>query len=462
MRALDQWPPNRTLPVAALVALLGSSLLALASGCSHPDARRGRVLIVGVDGASHRMIDPMIDAGELPTLAAIRQRGIAGSLRADGPLLSPRIWTSLVTGVAPERHGIENWVWLDADGSPHLYSSRDRRVPALWNIASNAGLEVASVNWLMTHPPERVSGVMVSDHVLPAFSRGELGLAGQLAGQKGGKAASGVEQDGLDVSAVYPDAWRERIDALRSSGEKLSRIDNPFDRGDDIANGKLRALSHFLWETFENDTVVTRMALAVERRLRPDLMLVYLPGIDRTSHLLWPRELYFEGSAAEPTEADGALATEQGDRDRVHFGWLRDYYRYTDDLLAALTRDYGPNDLVVVVSDHGFERAPERSWPSGQHESPAARDGIFYASGPGVRKGRSLTLSMLDLTPSVLAWLGLPVADDMPGNGASFLETEVAKTIPSYGILPKAERGVTTPGDEQGRLDALRLLGYVD
>ena len=45
--------------------------------------------------------------------------------------------------------------------------------------------------------------------------------------------------------------------------------------------------------------------MEVERELKPDLMLVYLPGIDRVSHFLWPNE--------RPHEATLVLDAQMGD-----------------------------------------------------------------------------------------------------------------------------------------------------
>ena len=52
------------------------------------------------------------------------------------------------------------------DGKNTLYLSSDRKVHALWNIVSDAGLSVGVVNFWNTYPPEVINGVMVSDHLL--------------------------------------------------------------------------------------------------------------------------------------------------------------------------------------------------------------------------------------------------------------------------------------------------------
>ncbi|MCA9510641.1 MAG: MFS transporter, partial [Myxococcales bacterium] len=152
--------------IAALVAIAS----AVVAGCGADDAERrapsagarGRVLVVGLDGATEKVIAPLVAAGELPHLAGIARDGAHGPIRAGLPVLSPRIWTTVATGVEPEVHGILDWVRRAPDGELRLYSNLDRKVPAVWNIASAAGLRVGVVNWLITQPPDVVNGVMVS------------------------------------------------------------------------------------------------------------------------------------------------------------------------------------------------------------------------------------------------------------------------------------------------------------
>ncbi len=451
-------------------------MIAGAAGCMRPAQDSGRAIVIGIDGAARPMVVRMLSAGELPNLAAIARRGTFGRMRPEGPLLSPRIWTSLVTGKSPEQHGIENWVWFDHENKPRLYTSADRRVPALWNILGEAGRSVASVNWLITHPPESVDGVMVSDHVLPTFSAGKLRIARKFAARQmqTDTPATEIEIDdgGAGSPSVEPEAWRDTVAQRLASPRKLSAVTNPFETGDAIEHPGLRSLARMMWESFENDGAIADLALEIQSETRPDLMLVYLPGIDRSSHLIWPRELYFDDAGG--SRSAGEDAGTEADRDRIHFDWLRTYYRYVDDLVGALTRGYTERDLVIVLSDHSFERAPDSGWPPGRHDSDAARDGIFLARGPGVRPSDTDSgpvVSMLDLTPSLLAWLGLPVAEDMTGDHSAFLDlapnagNATVATVGTYGTLPvraTPSAGDTDDQDDDARIENLRLLGYVD
>ena len=195
---------------------LASCILAafLVVACGAAPAPRGRVLLVGIDGASLKVANPMLRNGELPNLASIAQQGVYGPLRSHAPISSPRIWTSIATGKYPKRHGILSFAREDADGGRRLYRSSDRNGHALWNIASDAGKRVAVVNWWTTYPVEAVNGVMVSDHL----------LAGELQGRRN---LTGV----TDVSTgpiVYPEDWEERVRGLAEVTQPITDVADPF------------------------------------------------------------------------------------------------------------------------------------------------------------------------------------------------------------------------------------------
>ena len=85
------------------------------------------VWIIGLDGADWNILDPLIEAGALPNIAALRDESAWGVLLSDEPMLSPILWTSIATGKTPDQHGV-TWFMSDApDGTKIPVSSRDRR-----------------------------------------------------------------------------------------------------------------------------------------------------------------------------------------------------------------------------------------------------------------------------------------------------------------------------------------------
>ena len=428
---------------AGRLAALAAGLAALACG---PERRPGRVLLVGLDGASPRLVEPLLAQGRLPNLARIAREGAWGPLESQLPLSSPRIWNTIATGKTPEKHGIRSFVRREGDHLELLLSS-DRRAHALWNIASDAGLRVGVVNFWNTYPPERIDGVMVSDHLLPAE------VAGRRTVAKAGAPPSGP--------LVYPEAWQARVAAALGPGAPLVDAPDPFAhagafpawalRGEPGAATGAGALAQRLRE----DAALARIALEIEAGIHPDLLMLLLPGIDRVSHAIWagvePPERYPPYLRATPAE-HAALAAA-----------LEAYYVYTDALVGALVARFGPEDLVLVVSDHGFEAGVRLGFLTGTHQGEAAAQGVLFARGRGIAPGRRAgAVGVADVAPTVLAWLGLPLAEDMDGHVAGFLEAPAPARVPSYDVRPVERLPLGESGVEAEIVERLRELGYLD
>ena len=120
---------------------------AVLAACAPPD-EPPRLVLIGIDGGSWNLIDPMLAAGELPNLAALRDRGMTAELTSVEPLISPAIWTSIATGRLPEVHGVTSF----------FASRRDIRVPTVWERFAAAGLRVGLYDWLISWPPRDLPG----------------------------------------------------------------------------------------------------------------------------------------------------------------------------------------------------------------------------------------------------------------------------------------------------------------
>lgn len=116
-------------------------------------------ILIGIDGAEPSLIEKWSD--ELPNL----QKFIFTKLESTLPPSSAPAWTSIVTGVEPNKHGIYDFFYFD--GKIKLISSLHRRVPAIWNLLDSIGRKSIVVNVPVTFPPEKINGVMVSGLLTP-------------------------------------------------------------------------------------------------------------------------------------------------------------------------------------------------------------------------------------------------------------------------------------------------------
>jgi hypothetical protein len=162
---------------------------------------------------------------------------------------------------------------------------------------------------------------------------------------------------------------------------------------------------------------------------------VRFPGIDAVGH----RFLRY---------ADPAAFGDVSEAERAQFGGvLNQYYGFLDTLVGREIERLGPNDLLLVVSAFGMEplspgkRVLEiiagNPQISGTHER--APDGFVLAFGPNVAPGRPPRASVVDLAPTILYFLGLPVGRDMDGFARidlfipAFTSDKPVTYIPSYG-----------------------------
>lgn len=117
----------------ALLALLLALATGLFAAPSESAAPRGRVVVLGFDGADARTVERLMQAGELPNLARLRAQGSFAPLGTSVPAESPVSWASLNSGQNPGKTGVSGFVnrTLDQRGDPHpvpgFYSNATRK-----------------------------------------------------------------------------------------------------------------------------------------------------------------------------------------------------------------------------------------------------------------------------------------------------------------------------------------------
>ncbi|MBX6313465.1 MAG: alkaline phosphatase family protein [Isosphaeraceae bacterium] len=122
-----------------------------------------RLLILGLDGATWTVLDPMRQRGLMPNLDALLARSAHGTLRSTIPPVTTAAWTTMQTGCSPARHGVFDHRYYDAAAGQMKVNHAGRvRVPTLWQLLSAAGRSVVSLNLPGTYPPPEVRGLIVS------------------------------------------------------------------------------------------------------------------------------------------------------------------------------------------------------------------------------------------------------------------------------------------------------------
>jgi predicted AlkP superfamily phosphohydrolase/phosphomutase len=265
-----------------------------------------KILIVGLDGATWRVLGSRARAGRLPNLAALMDRGAWGPLRSTVPALTLPAWSSFMTGKNPGAHGIFSFRRLlpDRYESGGLASAADLRSATLWDIAGRAGKRVGAISVPPSYPIRPVNGFVVGCMLTPPGER---------------------FTDPPELAAELPD-FQTDLKAPRG----LKR-----DAPDYLARA-LPYLDGLVAQTRQRADACLRLMR------RPwDLLCVVFYAPDRVQHCFWP--------AVEGEPEDG----------RVRDGVER-VYEALDEALGRLVAA-APEATVILVSDHGFAPKPERA-----------------------------------------------------------------------------------------------------
>lgn len=428
------------------VLMLGSlGLPLLARGPGHVNTTGGRrldlgplpvrqaldahVVLLGIDGASLGIISPAAADGRLPNFGRLLDGGASFHLATLRPTQPGPVWTAIATGKLPSRDGVRSAATYVAatGGSASLdllpdfcfahglvnagllvevtQTSAALAAQPIWSILGRGGVSSTIVRWPLTYPAQPLLGTMVTDQY-----------------HRASELARALNEPGL----TYP---AELADDLRDQTPDASP--RPAPQTDSEPGPEYPAAP-----ALSIDRRYIDLADRLEARSRTGLTALRLEGLDTTSH-------YFLRQAMP--QAFGDVTDEE---QRLYGQVLEQYYRFVDTEIGRLLDRLGPHDLLLVVSPFGMEplspakRLLEHSLGnaalSGSHER--APDGFVLAYGGPVRAGRQARGAVVDITPTVLYFLGLPVGRDMDGFARTDVFTRDFTASRPIAYIPTYER----------------------
>jgi predicted AlkP superfamily phosphohydrolase/phosphomutase len=128
-----------------------------------------RVLTIGWDGADWNVLTPMLEAGELPHLAAMMQRGAFGDCLSTIPSHSWCAWPSFMTALNPAGHGVFDILEHKPGVSRRLpVTYRSIKARTIFDDLSEAGKTTLALNIPLTFPAPQINGKVIAGGVLPA------------------------------------------------------------------------------------------------------------------------------------------------------------------------------------------------------------------------------------------------------------------------------------------------------
>jgi predicted AlkP superfamily phosphohydrolase/phosphomutase len=255
-------------------------------------------LVIGLDGGEWDVIDPMIQAGELPNLAQLKRDGMSGPLESITPPVSPPAWNSIQTGTNPGKHGIFDFSTFDEEYHRRSINSSDRSATPFWQILNDHGITTGLFKVPFTYPPDEVDGFIVTGFPTP---------------------------DTVDDFATPPSV--------------VDRVGPVTDLFEDYSHQQAHDYGAFKRNLIQVAERQTELFLGLLRQYETNFSMTVYDGSDRIQHFFWK---YFNESHP------------RYDPDSPLVGAIEEYYKTVDHGIGRLLDEVGPDCDVVILSDHGF------------------------------------------------------------------------------------------------------------
>ena len=432
-----------------LTLLVLGLMIGIASCARKSEPAAPRIVVLGLDGLDWEILQDGISKGRLPAFQQIIKNGAHGVLQSYRPMISPLIWTTLATGRTPEDHNVLSFSVRNNNGQVLVVPSSQRRCAAIWNLLSRLDLSTTVIGWYATWPSESIHGRVVSDRFVQALHTADAGT--------------------LTTSlphVTFPDELADSLYAFRKeysdihcaelsrlihlSDEECQQMENtPLDLNDPVQHLRL-----ILARTDTYHDVL--MDLLTNHPTR--LTMALFDATDSVAHLFMPYRAPRQDHIPLPLFVKYQDAVDS-------------IYEQMNRLVREVLDTLRQEDILLVISDHGFlsgKRRPIHSAATTEGNAVLWHrlEGTIIAYGSPIRPARIETATVYDITPTLLAWLGLAQSHEMPGRPIPelFDKGTLALLSPPVDDLDEDYAPPPLPeetGDSAPDIKRLQALGYV-
>ena len=258
-----------------------------------PDVlKKGRAVVLGLDGVPHSTLLDLISQGVMPQTARLVEAGTLRRMESTLPCVSSVAWTSFRTGVNPGQHGITGFT----DRHPgtyktHFPTTKSILQSTLEEYADLTGLKVVMTGMPVNYPPLKLkNGISVGCFLAPT----------------------------IEKAVCAPEVL-----------EELRRIDYRLDVNTSLASDPPRFLADIFYVTEGYREAMFKFW----DQQAWDLMMIHFMTTDRLHHFMWDQ---YEDPAAP-----------------YHQDFLK-LYRRLDEVIGEVASRIDEDTLLMMLSDHGF------------------------------------------------------------------------------------------------------------
>lgn len=278
--------------------------------------RKVQTLLIGLDGATFDVLDPMMQSGAMPFLKSFFADGVRANLRTIVPPLTPPAWTSLVTGRKPGQHGVFDFFRMESTESRHIrfFTSHDVHCETIWSIASGNDLRVTSLNYPGMFPAPRINGTVVPGWV----PWKQLRLA------------------------CWPQDLFERLKTISGFNPRELAMDIKLEEKATEGCSDHEEYAPWIQMHIRREQNWYEIFRHLTAEDPAELTAVLFDGVDKLQHLCWR---FIRPEDATPLQEEWEFKIRE---------LCIDYFRSLDQIMERMCATVGREATVLLASDHGF------------------------------------------------------------------------------------------------------------
>ncbi len=266
-------------------------------------------MVIAIDGATWDVLDPMIERGAMPNLKKMMDENFSSQLNSTIPPVTAPAWASFITGTNPAKHGIFDF----ARRQPGSYKSsmnnaNSIKTKTLWQILTEQGKTVGTINLPMTYPPTEVNGFMIPGFLAPGVSSQKI-LTHPV---------DLIDEINREVGSyqIFLEASPKALIHAEGKSDFLAKCEKIVQKRGETAR--------FLYQKYQ-----------------PDFFMVHFLMTDVVQHWFWHclDETHPAHDSAEAAEIIPAL---------------ENFYHTVDENVGKLIKLLDSDTTLLVLSDHGF------------------------------------------------------------------------------------------------------------